>query len=353
MSVELADSTSQTARWLVGCDGGRSLVRKQLGIDFTGDPAQTEWILAEVAMTASAEEITAASARVREHRRGFGIGPAGDGLYRAVVPAASVSEDRTTPPTLEEFNAQLCAFAGTDFGAHSPRSMTRFTDATRLADRYRAGRVFIAGDAAHVHPPLGGQGLNLGIQDAFNLGWKLAAQVRGWAPDDLLDSYQSERRPVAADVLDLTRVQSVLIATEPGPRAVRRLVGELMGIDEVNRLLVERIIGTGIRYDFGDDTGGLVGRRLADRTLGDATRLYEHLRAGRGVLLDSTASLDVGGWADRVDAIMDGAIDLAAPAVLLRPDGHVAWAGDDPASLHACLERWFGAAGQQLRSEVR
>src|SRR6185503_13243140 len=132
------------------------------------------------------------------------------------------------PPTLKDFQQQLRAIAGTDFGVHSPRWLSRFGDATRLAARYRSGRVLLAGDAPHIHPPFGGQGLNLGLQDAFNLGWKLAAAVAGWAPDDLLDTYEAERRPVAADVLDNTRVQGVLLSTEPGPQAVRRLVSELM-----------------------------------------------------------------------------------------------------------------------------
>ena len=147
-------------------------------------------------------------AEVRKTQLGFGAGPIGDGVYRVVVPAARVAEDRTVPPTLDELKQQLRAFAGTDFGAHSPRWISRFGDATRLAERYRIGRVLLAGDAAHIHPPLGGQGLNLGIQDAFNLGWKLAAEIDGWAPEDLLDSYHTERHPVAADVLDNTRAQS-------------------------------------------------------------------------------------------------------------------------------------------------
>ena len=145
-------------------------------------------------MTTPPDELAAVADEVRQTHQGFGIGPAGNGLHRAVVPAATVAEDRTTPPTLEEFQTQLRAYAGTDFGVHSPRWLSRFTDATRLAERYRTGRVFLAGDAAHVHPPLGGQGLNLGIQDAFNLGWKLAAEVNGWAPEGLLDSYHTERR---------------------------------------------------------------------------------------------------------------------------------------------------------------
>jgi 2-polyprenyl-6-methoxyphenol hydroxylase-like FAD-dependent oxidoreductase len=178
---------------------------------------------------------------IRKTHKGFGVGPTGRGWHRAVVPAATVSEDRTAPPTLEEFRAQLRAYAGTDFGAHSPRWLSRFTDATRLAERYRNGRVLLAGDAAHVHPPLGGQGLNLGIQDAVNLGWKLGAEVRGWAPPGLLDTYESERRPVAEDVLSITRAQSELISPEPGPQAVRRLLTELMEFPDVSRFLIDKV----------------------------------------------------------------------------------------------------------------
>ncbi|WP_315094704.1 rifampin monooxygenase [uncultured Cellulomonas sp.] len=341
VSVALADGTRLRSRWLVGCDGGRSLVRRLVGIGFPGEPAATEWILGEVRVTAEPDEVAAVSARVRTTHRGFGIGPAGDGLFRAVVPAATVAEDRTVPPTLEEFRTQLRAYAGTDFGVHSPRSLSRFTDATRLADRYRVGRVLLAGDAAHVHPPLGGQGLNLGIQDAFNLGWKLAAEVAGWAPDALLDSYSTERRPVADDVLTLTRAQSELISPEPGPQAVRRLLTELMALPDVASLLAERIAGTGIRYDVGDGPE-LLGRRLRDVPL-PRGRLYELTRAGRGLLFDQTGRLSVTGWTDRVDHVADTSPDLDAPAVLLRPDGHVVWIGDDQDDLLRHLPRWFGA----------
>src|SRR4051794_13588329 len=248
VDVELADGTRLRSRWLVGCDGGRSLVRRLVGIGFPGEPAGTEWILGEVEVTTPPDELAAVAEEVRRTHRGFGIGPAGDGRYRAVVPAATVAEDRSVPPTLEEFRTQLRAYAGTDFGVHSPRSLSRFSDATRLAERYQVGRVLLAGDAAHVHPPLGGQGLNLGIQDAFNLGWKLAAEVAGWAPDGLLDSYSAERHPVAEDVLTLTRAQSELLSPEPGPQAVRRLLTELMAVADVSRLLAERVTGIGIRY---------------------------------------------------------------------------------------------------------
>ncbi|KQR54933.1 FAD-dependent oxidoreductase [Leifsonia sp. Leaf336] len=340
VSVDLVDGTRLRSRWLVGCDGGRSLVRRQLGIAFAGEAATTEWLLGEVEVTASADDIAAISAEVRKTHRGFGIGPAAGGLYRAVVPAATVAEDRSVPPTMDEFRARLRAYAGTDFGAHAPRALSRFTDATRLAERYRSGRVLLAGDAAHVHPPLGGQGLNLGIQDAFNLGWKLAAELDGWAPDGLLDTYESERRPVADDVLTLTRAQSVLIAPEPGPQAVRRLFTELMGFDDVSRYLAERISGTGIRYELGGGSE-LVGKRLRDLPLTDS-RLYERLRDGRGLLLDRTASLSAEEWAGRVDAVVDPGAPLDARAVLLRPDGYVAWAGDDQHDLENHLTRWFG-----------
>lgn len=340
--VELADGSVLRSRWLVGCDGGRSLVRRLVGIDFPGDPATTEWLLGEVEVTAAPEDVAEIGARVRASHRGFGIGPTGNGLQRAVVPAASVSEDRAIPPTLEEFRTRLRAIAGTDFGAHSPRSLTRFTDATRLADRYRDGRIFLAGDAAHVHPPLGGQGLNLGIQDAFNLGWKLAAAVAGGAPDDLLDTYFTERHPVAESVLTITRAQSELISPEPGPRAVRRLLGELMQFDDVNRFLAERIASIGIRYDFGAGPP-LLGRRLRDIALSRG-RLYDLMHDGRGLLLDATGSLSLAGWEDRVDLVVDSSDELDAPAVLLRPDGHVAWIGDDQAGLELHLPTWFGAA---------
>jgi hypothetical protein len=296
-----------------------------------------------------AQELADRAAEVRRTHKGFGIGPAGDGLHRAVVPAASVAEDRTVPPTLEEFRAQLRAYAGTDFGVHSPRSLTRFTDATRLAERYRVGRVFLAGDAAHVHPPLGGQGLNLGIQDAFNLGWKLAAAVAGWAPEGLLDTYEAERRPVAETVLTLTRAQSELLSPEPGPQAVRRLLAELMDFEDVSRFLAEQVAGTGIRYDLGPGPD-LLGRRLRDLPLG-RRRLYELMRSGRGLLLDHTGGLDLTEWADRVDRVDrladEGAGEalgevLGAPAALLRPDGHVAWLGADQDDLVAHLRRWFG-----------
>ena len=256
--------------------------------------------------------------------------------------AEGLAEDRNVAPSLDEFKEQVRAYAGIDFGVHSPRWLSRFGDATRLAERYRVGRVLPAGDAAHVHPPTGGQGLNLGIQDAFNLGWKLAAELAGWAPEGLLDSYQSERHPVAADVLDNARVQMELLSTGPGAQALRRVFTQLMDFDEVNRYLTEKIVGIGVRYDLGEGHE-LLGRRLRDVRL-KRGRLFELMREGRGLLLDQTGRLSVAGWADRVDHVVDVSEELDVPAVLLRPDGHVAWIGENQQDLLDRLPTWFGAA---------
>ncbi len=342
VSVELADGSHLRSRYLVGCDGGRSTVRKLLGVGFPGEAARTAWLLGEMELTTPPETLAAVVAEVRKTHKGFGVGPSGGGLFRVVVPAEKVAEDRSVPPTLDEFKRQLQAYAGTDFGVHAPRWLSRFGDATRQADRYRVGRVFLAGDAAHVHPPLGGQGLNLGIQDAFNLGWKLAAELGGWAPEGLLDSYHAERHPVAAEVLNNTRAQAELLSTEPGPQAVRRLLTELMDVGDVSRYLIEKITAIGIRYDFGEGHE-LLGRRLRDVGL-KRGRLYALMHGGRGLLLDQTGRLSVAGWADRIDHVVDVSEELDVPAVLLRPDGHVAWVGDDQQDLLSKLPTWFGAA---------
>ena len=281
-------------------------------------------------------------AEVRRTQLRFGLAPSGEGVYRVVVPAEGVAPDRSVPPTIEEVRRQLRAFAGTDFGVHSPRWLSRFGDATRLAERYRTGRVLLAGDAAHIHPPVGGQGLNLGIQDAFNLGWKLAAEVTGWAPEGLLDSYHTERHPVAADVLENTRAQMQLMTPDPGARSMRRLMAELMDFENVNRYLTEKITAIAVRYDLGAGHD-LLGRRLRDVGL-KRGRLYELMRGGRGLLLDQTGRLSVTGWADRVDHVVDVSEELDVPAVLLRPDGHVTWVGDDQQDLLGHLPRWFGVA---------
>lgn len=334
--------TRLRARYLVGCDGGRSTVRKLLGVGFPGEPATAETLLGEMEVTEDPATIAAVVAEVRKTQLRFGVAPGENGVCRVVVPADGVAEDRASAPTLEEFKRQLRATAGTDFGVHSPRWLSRFGDATRQAERYRVGRVLLAGDAAHVHPPTGGQGLNLGVQDAFNLGWKLAAEVNGWAPEGLLDSYHAERHPVGAAVLDNTRAQMTLLGSDPGATALRGLFSKLMDFEEVNRYVTGMITAVGVRYDFG---GGheLLGRRLRDVPLKQG-RLYELMHGGRGLLLDRTGRLSVAGWADRVDHVVDVGAELDVPAVLLRPDGHVAWVGDGRQDLLGRLPRWFGAA---------
>ncbi|MFI6691072.1 rifampin monooxygenase [Streptomyces sp. NPDC050433] len=339
VTVELADGEQLRTRCLVGCDGGRSTVRKLLGVGFPGEPSRTETLMGEMEVGVPREEIAARVTEIRQTNERFWLRPFGEGVYSVLVPAAGVG-DRAEPPTLEDFRQQLLTIAGTDFGVHSPRWLSRFGDATRLAERYRVGRVLLAGDAAHIHPPTGGQGLNLGVQDAFNLGWKLAAYLRGWAPETLLDTYEAERRPVAEDVLDNTRAQMELHSAEPGPRALRRLLTELMDFDEVNRHLIEKITAIGIRYDFGEGPD-LLGRRLPDIDVNQG-HLYGLLRRGRGLLLDRTERLTAGGWSDRVDHLADPSAALDVPSVLLRPDGHVAWIGDDQRDLDDHLSRWFG-----------
>jgi 2-polyprenyl-6-methoxyphenol hydroxylase-like FAD-dependent oxidoreductase len=342
VTVELADGTHLRSRYLVGCDGGRSVVRKRLGVGFPGEPTKVETLLGDMELTDDPATVAAVVEEVRKTQLRFGAIPQEDGAYRIGVPADGVAEDRAAAPTLDEFKKQLRAFAGTDFGAHSPRWLSRFGDATRLAERYRVGRVLLAGDAAHIHPPTGGQGLNLGVQDAFNLGWKLAAAVNGWAPEGLLDSYHAERHPVGARVLDNTRAQITLLGTDPDATALRGLFSELMDFEEVNRYVTGMITAVGVRYDFGEGHE-LLGRRMRDVGLKQG-RLYELMHGGRGLLLDQTGRLSVAGWADRVDHVVDGSEELDAPAVLLRPDGHVAWAGDDQQDLLSRLAKWFGAA---------
>lgn len=340
-TVTLADGTTLEAAFVVGCDGGRSVVRRLAGIDFPGEPARKEALLAELKIEATPEEFLPIMTRVRETEKWFGIGPLGEGWVRLVVPAAEVSEDRKAPVTLEDVRARLVAVAGSDFGAHSPRWLSRFGDARRLADRYRVGRVLLAGDSAHVHPPLGGQGLNLGIQDAVNLGWKLAGAVLGWAPETLLDSYESERRPVAADVLDTTAIQGELQSDAPGPQAIRRLLTDLAQLPEVSRRLTERVTATGIRYDLGSDDE-LVGRRMPDLAFADGGRLFERMHSGKGLLIDQSGALPMAGYDDRITRIADATADPSG-AVLVRPDGHVAWVADDQGvDLGGALARWFG-----------
>ncbi|MFF0473403.1 rifampin monooxygenase [Streptomyces sp. NPDC004284] len=342
VTVELADGTELRSRYLAACDGGRSTVRKLLGVAFPGEPATVETLLGDMEVTADPETIAAVTAEVQKTHLRFGLKPLGDGACRVIVPADGVAEDRATPPTLDDFKTQLKAFAGTDFGVHSPRWLSRFGDATRQAERYRVGRVFLAGDAAHIHPPTGGQGLNLGIQDAFNLGWKLAAAVAGWAPEGLLDTYEAERHPVGARVVRNTRAQMTLLGSDPGATALRELFSKLMDFEEVNRYVTGMITAVDVRYDLGEGHD-LLGRRLRDLPLKQG-RLYELTHGGRGLLLDRTGRLSTEGWADRVDHVVDDTGEEPdAPAVLVRPDGHVVWVGDAQEELRGALGEWFGA----------
>ncbi|MFI1714797.1 rifampin monooxygenase [Streptomyces litmocidini] len=341
VTVELADGTSLRSRYVAACDGGRSTVRKLLGVGFPGEPATVWTLLGDMEVTADPETVASVVAEVRKTQLRFGVQPLADGLHRVGVPADEVAEDGATAPTLDEFKRRLRAVAGTDFGVHSPRWLSRFGDATRQAEHYRVGRVFLAGDAAHIHPPTGGQGMNLGIQDAFNLGWKLAAAVAGWAPEGLLDTYEAERHPVGARVVKNTRAQMALLGTDAGATALRELFSELMDFEEVNRYITGMITAVDVRYDLGEGHE-LLGRRLRDVTL-KRGRLYELTHGGRGLLLDQTGRLSAEGWADRVDHVVDVSEELDAPAVLIRPDGHVVWVGEDQEDLRGPLAEWFGA----------
>ncbi|MGX9921893.1 FAD-dependent monooxygenase [Streptomyces sp. NEAU-H3] len=358
VDVRLADGSAHRASWLVGCDGGRSTVRSLLGVGFPGEPTRNETLLAEAEVTAPADEVTAVVARVRETQKRFGLGPMGDGYWRIVTPARGVAGPEAPAPSLDELRESLRAVAGTDFGVRAPRRLTRFGDATRLAEQYRVGRVLLAGDAAHIHPPTGGQGLNLGVQDAFNLGWKLAAEITGRAPEGLLDTYESERRPVAAEVLDNTRAQMELLSTTPGARAVRRLLGELVvSYDAVNQHLIEKLTAIGVRYDVGGGEHPLLGLRLRDLADG---RVYAAMHGGRGVLVEGgPARFSAAGWEDRVAHVVGaaggedegpaGEVLRGGGAVLARPDGHVVWVTTgEGEGLREALERWFGAEGETV-----
>ncbi len=340
VEVEVADGSHLRAAYVVACDGGRSTLRRLLGVGFPGEPARSEWLLTEAEPGVPDEEVAQAAAALPAGRGGFGPAPHAEGVLRVVLLTDDLAARDAAPPTLDDVRALLRERVGSDLGLHSPRFVTRFGDATRLAERFRVARVLLAGDAAHVHPPVGGQGQNLGLQDAVNLGWKLAAARHGHT--ELLDTYEAERRPVAADVLDTTRVLRVLMWGGADGRAVRSLLTELAAYDGVHRHLVEKVTRTATRYDLGSEHP-LVGRRLPDLELGSGT-LFDRTHQARGLLLDPVGTHAVDGWGDRVEHVTDPCPGLGVEAALLRPDGHVAWVAGDGPDLPEALTRWFGAA---------
>ena len=351
VDVEVSGEGPLRARWLVGCDGGRSVVRKAAGTDFPGLDATTSWIIAEVGMTEQPE--------VGLRPEGGGIGPVnpaeGDGPFRVVLKEHQIGD--TDKPTLQDLRRTLVALYGTDYGAHDPDWISRFTDMSRQAAAYRSGRVLLAGDAAHIHPPYGGQGLNTGVQDAINLGWKLAQVIAGTSPESLLDTYHAERHPVAARVLQNTMAQGAATIPDDRHRALHATVADLLAMDEPRRHIAAMISGLDIRYDLGEGHP-LVGRRMPDLDLVTAEgprRVFDLLHQARPVLLDlGGGDFDLAPWSPRVQSVaaacdgpwvlpLVGAVEAPA-AVLVRPDGYVAWAGDlnDP-ELPAALTSWFGS----------
>ncbi len=362
VDVELSDGRSRRAQYLVGCDGGRSLIRKAAGIEFPGWDPTTSSLIAEAEM---AEEPELGIRRTPSGMHALGKVEYeikdGEVVYKkggTVGVMLTESQVGTSEPTLRDLSEGLIAVYGTDYGIHSPTFISRFTDTTRQAAAYREGRVLLAGDAAHVHSPVGGQGLNTGVQDAVNLGWKLAQVVHRTAPESLLDTYHAERHPVAARVLRDTMAQVTLMRPDDRIEAVRDTVFELLRMDEPRTRFAARMSGLDIHYDLGEGHP-LLGRRMPDLDLVSADgllRVFTLLHTARPVLLNlgEPGAFDVTPWADRVqliDAGYDGAWELPAigavtapTAVLIRPDGHVAWVGEDHTrpGLAEALTTWFG-----------
>ncbi|MFB9834799.1 FAD-dependent monooxygenase [Actinoallomurus acaciae] len=293
-------------RYLVGCDGGRSVVRRLAGIDFPGTPATTTSILGDVELADPPAERFLLQ---RTPRGNFSVLGFEEGWRRVIVDEAGVTVADSTAIGFEDLRAMLIRVAGTDFGMHGPRWISRFTDVARQAACYRSGRVLLAGDAAHVHSPAGGQGLNTGLQDAFNLGWKLALVVRGSAGEELLDTYHEERHPVGARVLSNTRAQGALSAPGAQVDALRAHVGDMLATPDANRKIAMMITGLDISYGLGP--------RVPDRDLPDGTRLFEHLRTGRPILADASGG--------PVDGCSVRELKGSGEPLLIRPDGHPAW----------------------------
>ncbi len=351
VDVALSGGGSLRTEYLVGCDGGRSLVRKAAGIEFPGWDPTTSWLIAEVS--------TAEEPKWGLHQDAIGvhgIGKMENGESVRIVltePHLLVGSE----PTLRDVSEALIAIYGTDYGIHSPTWISRFTDVTRQAAAYRDRRVLLAGDAAHVHPPMGGQGLNTGVQDAVNLGWKLAQVVKGISPESLLDTYHAERHPVAARVLRNTMAQVALRRTDDRTKALSDTVSELLAMEEPRKRLAAEMSGLGVHYDLGEGHP-LLGRRMPDLDLVTANgprRVFTLLHDARPVLLNlgEPGGFDITPWGDRVqliDATYVGtwelpAIGTVAPptAVLIRPDGYVAWVGElTQPGLADALTTWFG-----------
>jgi 3-(3-hydroxy-phenyl)propionate hydroxylase len=351
VEVEVSDGEPLRAAYLVGCDGGRSLIRKAAGIEFPGwDPTRSN-LIAEVELTEEPPR------GVRRDAIGVhGFHPLEDGrTVRVVVTERQLGPD--SEPSLVDLSEALTAVYGTDFGVHKPTWISRFTDMTRQAAAYRAGRVLLAGDAAHVHYPVGGQGLSLGVQDAVNLGWKLAQVVKGTSSESLLDTYHAERHPVGARALRHTMAQGVLQRVDDRIEAVVDVVSELAGMDEPRKRLAGIASGLDIQYDLGEGHP-LLGRRMPDLDLVTADsplRVFELLHGAKPMLLNlgEPGTFDIAPWADRlqlIEASYDGPWELpvlgpvsAPTAALVRPDGYVAWVGDGTdAGLTDALTTWFG-----------
>jgi 2-polyprenyl-6-methoxyphenol hydroxylase-like FAD-dependent oxidoreductase len=351
VDVELAGRQSLRAGYLVGCDGGRSLIRKAAGIEFPGWDPTTSSLVAEVEMDQEPE-----LGSRRDDKGIHSLNMLEDG-ERVRVVVRERSAGHTGEPTLRDLSEALIAVWGTDYGLRSAIWISRFTDMTRQAASYRNGRVLLAGDAAHVHSPVGGQGLNTGVQDAVNLGWKLAQVASGTLPESLLDTYHAERHPVAARVLHNTRAQTALTRSDARTDALRDTMTELLGIDEPRKRIAAMISGLDIHYDLGEGHP-LLGRRMPDldlATADGAQRAFTLLHNARPVLLNlgQPGGFDITPWADRVqliDAKYAGVWELPVlgevtppVAVLIRPDGHVAWVGEGTnVGLPDALTTWFG-----------
>jgi 2-polyprenyl-6-methoxyphenol hydroxylase-like FAD-dependent oxidoreductase len=340
-----ASEHEYTARWVVGCDGGRSAVRGLAGFEFVGtEPQFTGYVM--LATIADPEKLSP----------GFNLTPTG--MYIQMPAAGYIGMmdfdggafDRSRQPTRDQLQAVLRRVSGTDVTLSDVQLASSFTDRAMQTTTYRQGRVLLAGDAAHIHSPLGGQGLNTGIGDAMNLGWKLAATVHGHAPDGLLDTFTQERHPIGAWVLDWTRAQAAAMRPDPHAQAIQGLVRDLLGTRDGTTYVFDKVSGSSIRYDLGSKQP-LVGRNAPDLRLEDGTRLGDLMPDGRGVVLDFSADQRLAhsatGWESRIRHVAGPARnDLGLGAVLVRPDGVVAWAGDrnpDRKAFERAASRWFGS----------